>query len=956
MATIYTTGGTVRPDSLGYIERKADSELFEALKAGEYCYVLDSRQKGKSSLMARCQLKLEAAGVRTVHLDLQRFGSNLDPERWYAGLLDALGEGLGVTGELFDYWGENLKFGPLQRFFGAVEAVLLKGAPLAIFIDEIDFVRSLPFSTDEFFAGIRECYNRRSSSPEFTKLTFCLLGVATPSELIRDVRITPFNIGKRIDLTDFTLQEALPLATGLGANGQALLARIHHWTGGHPYLTQKLCAVVADSNLDTPGAIDHLVESTFFGAKARQEEPNLSDVSRRLLESQPEGMSREAYLAQILDLYGKVRTGRRSVKDDETDPLVALLKLSGITAVVEGYLLVRNRIYYRVFDRQWLTANMPDAELQRQRAAARVAILKTSAVAALVVALVGRLALNSANLTQSARRLATQNANLAQARLTELAKANELATQNAHLAGVEAGERWAVQQEVQKAIKSTKEATDTAAKLKVALAVAETEKNAAASNERMAKGAEVTANARTAEAKAKAHEAYVLNLQAVAQALDEHKFGLANSTLRSMRSFPDRDCSYDYLNRFADSGYRVLVGHTKTTSAVRYTPDGKEVIASSYDGTMILWRVADGKPIRTIQGARAGISCEAISRDGREVFAGGADGSIACYDLGTGRTNWTVRSPSAIDWLTLSKSGKYLSACSQNGVLRVLQCVNGGVVTLSRLRASALSSAAFSPDDSTLAVASSAGDLILCGVPAFKVHDTIHSGLLNLQSVSYSTDGTEIAAAGIGKVKVWDVRSGQLTKSFPIDGDSQAVAASPGSKRWVSCDDTGKVAVWDDATSSKLYEFDEGETGVANDVVFSTDGNEIAACKGHNVLVMPLTVGASVRRIAKFKGPATEITVSDDGSRVAVGADSGTLQVLDGRTYRTLHTLQYHPNNMIFSDFSRDGKLLGVSSSTDDRAYVYELATMKQIASVQGGMGFDFSRTVARSSLEIATD
>src|SRR5262249_9105449 len=55
---------------------------------------------------------------------------------------------------------------------------------LVIFLDEIDAVRSLPFRTDEFFAGIRECYNRRSQDPEFNRLTFCLLGVASPSELI----------------------------------------------------------------------------------------------------------------------------------------------------------------------------------------------------------------------------------------------------------------------------------------------------------------------------------------------------------------------------------------------------------------------------------------------------------------------------------------------------------------------------------------------------------------------------------------------------------------------------------------------------------------------------------------------------------------------------------------------------------------------------------------------------
>jgi hypothetical protein len=75
---------------------------------------------------------------------------------------------------------------------------------LVIFLDEIDVVQSLPFSADEFFAGIRECYTRRAQEPALERLTFCLLGVASPTDLIQDTRITPFNIGRRIELTDFT--------------------------------------------------------------------------------------------------------------------------------------------------------------------------------------------------------------------------------------------------------------------------------------------------------------------------------------------------------------------------------------------------------------------------------------------------------------------------------------------------------------------------------------------------------------------------------------------------------------------------------------------------------------------------------------------------------------------------------------------------------------------------------
>src|SRR5207253_10014547 len=82
---------------------------------------------------------------------------------------------------------------------------------VVVFVDEIDAVRSLPFPADEFFAAIRECYNRRAQDPAFQRLTFCLLGVATPADLISDTRMSPFNVGRRIELRDFTAAEAAPL-------------------------------------------------------------------------------------------------------------------------------------------------------------------------------------------------------------------------------------------------------------------------------------------------------------------------------------------------------------------------------------------------------------------------------------------------------------------------------------------------------------------------------------------------------------------------------------------------------------------------------------------------------------------------------------------------------------------------------------------------------------------------
>jgi AAA-like domain/FHA domain len=367
--TFYITGGTLQHDAPCYVERQADKDVYGWLLQSEFCYVLTSRQMGKSSLMVRATNRLREAQVNVMALDLTAIGLNLTPDQWYDGLLLRMGRQLRLEDELEDYWQDHQRLGPVQRLFSAVREVILprRTGQVVIFIDEVDTVRSLPFSTDEFFAAIRECYNRRSEDLEFNRLTFCLLGVATPSELIRNTRTTPFNIGHRVELTDFTEREAAPLARRLSPDqDQAvrLLQRIFHWTNGHPYLTQRLCRAVAESNQErTPTAppdpqrIDGLCEKLFLSPRAKEQDDNLLFVRERLLRT-------EADLARLLGLYEQVLKEER-VPDDETDDLINQLRLAGIVDVAEGFLKARNQIYARVFDEAWIAANVPDAELEK---------------------------------------------------------------------------------------------------------------------------------------------------------------------------------------------------------------------------------------------------------------------------------------------------------------------------------------------------------------------------------------------------------------------------------------------------------------------------------------------------------------------------------------------------------------------------------------------------------------
>jgi len=383
----FAAGGTLPLDSPSYIRREADVRLYNHLSQGDFCYVLDSRQVGKSSLMVRVKEHLKQDGVRVAQLDLQSIGQNVTAEQWYGSLVTQLGDELGLGDELYDFFQDEKKqerFGPLQRWVDTITEVVLRRCPghIVIFVDEIDQVRTLQsrFSTDEFFTGIRELFNRRSSDPELCRITFCLIGCATPSDLIRDVRTTPFNIGQRIELTDFTPAEAAGLAEGLGRDPQvakALIERILYWTGGHPFLTQRFCQEVANrDDVTTSAGIDQMVEDLYFSRRGRVDDHNLRYVNDKVHEASD--------LAGLLDLYRRIRRDK-PVPDDPTNPLISIMRLSGITRIAQGYHYVRNRIYYRVFDRQWIRQNMPGAELRRQRIAYIKGALAATAVLAVIL-------------------------------------------------------------------------------------------------------------------------------------------------------------------------------------------------------------------------------------------------------------------------------------------------------------------------------------------------------------------------------------------------------------------------------------------------------------------------------------------------------------------------------------------------------------------------------------------
>lgn len=369
----YQVGGSLPMDAPTYVVRSADRNLYQSLKQGEFCYILNARQMGKSSLMVRMINHLQQDGFSCAAIDMTRIGSeNVTPEQWYKGFAVELWRSFSLRRKvnLKIWWNERQDLSPVQRLSQFIEEVVLVEvmpdtdsslANLVIFIDEIDCVLSLEFSVNDFFALIRSCYNQRNFNPNYQRLTFVLLGVATPSDLIRlplsgalrDHKLTPFNIGRSIQLEGFKKHEAQPLLQGLTnkvSNPQTILNELLYWTNGQPFLTQKLCQFIRNSSSTIPlnqeaEWIENLVQTKIIDRWESQDEPeHLRTIRDRIVHS-------EQAIA-LLELY-------RQILSQATIPLIDSseeqeLILSGLVGHQEGILRVHNRIYESIFDQSWI--------------------------------------------------------------------------------------------------------------------------------------------------------------------------------------------------------------------------------------------------------------------------------------------------------------------------------------------------------------------------------------------------------------------------------------------------------------------------------------------------------------------------------------------------------------------------------------------------------------------------